>query len=225
MDLLRKAAAIWMKDLRLEWRSLDSLSGMFFFALMVLVIFNFTFDFAAIDFQELGPGVLWVTFTFSGILSLTHSFQVEREGDCMQGLVLAPVDPGAIYLGKALSNITMIFLAQVILIPLTAVLFNFSLSGKILDLAIVLLVHTIGFAGVGTLLGAVTARTRRGEVLLPLILFAVCVPIIISAVKTTGAVLAGRGLSSAGTWLAIAGAFDAILVGASFLIFEFVIEE
>jgi heme exporter protein B len=169
--------------------------------------------------------VLWVTFTFAGILSLSHSFEVERENECMQGLMLAPVDPGAIYLGKALSNITMILLAQAVLVPLSAILFDFSLAGKIPGIATVLFVHTLGFAGVGTLLGALTARTRRGEVLLPIILFAVCVPIIISAVKTTGIVMAGEPLSEARSWLGIAGSFDAILLGASFLIFEFVIEE
>jgi heme exporter protein B len=225
VELLRHAWAIWLKDLRLEWRTLDAISGMFFFALIVIVIFNFTFDFATVDFQELGPGVLWVTFTFAGILSLTHTFEIERENDCIQGLMLAPVEPGAIYLGKALSNITMILLAQAVLVPLSAVLFNFSLSGKIPGMALVLFVHTLGFAGVGTLLGALTARTRRGDVLLPIILFAVCVPIIISAVKTTGVVMAGRPLWEARSWLGIAGSFDAILLGASFLTFEFVIEE
>ncbi len=225
MELLRKAVAIWLKDLRLEWRTLDSVPGMFFFALVVLVIFNFTFDFTRVDFGELGPGVLWVTFTFAGVLSLSHNFEVERESDCIQGLMLAPVDPGAIYVGKALSNMTMILVAQAILVPLTAVLFNFSLTGKIPGLALVLVVHTLGFAGVGTLLGALTARTRRGEVLLPIILFAVCVPIIISAVKTTGVVMAGQPLAAAGNWLLIAGAFDAILLTAAFLTFEFVLEE
>jgi heme exporter protein B len=225
MDLLRQAWAIWLKDLRLEWRTLDSLPAMFFFALLVLVIFNFTLDFTTTPFQELGPGVLWVTFTFAGVLSLSHSFALEREEDCIQGVLLAPVEPGAIYLGKTLSNITMILVMQVILVPLTAVLFNFSLAGKITGMAVVLVIHTLGFAGVGTLLGAITARTRRGDVLLPIILFSVSVPIIISAVKTTAIVLAGRPLSEASDWLTIAGAFDAILLTASFLTFEYVIEE
>lgn len=225
MGLLRHSLLIWSKDLRLEWRTLDSLPAMFFFALLVLVIFNFTLDFTTTPFHELGPGVLWVTFTFSGILSLSHSFTLEREGDCMQGLMLAPVDPGAIYLGKALSNLTMILVMQVILVPLTAVLFDFSLSGKITAMLVVLVVHSIGFAGVGTLLGAITSRTRRAEVLLPIILFAVCVPIIISAVKSTAVVMAGRPLAEAKDWLTIAGAFDAILITASFLTFEYVIEE
>lgn len=225
MGFLSQAWSIYVKDLRLEWRTLDSVSGMFFFALLVLVIFNFTFDFATVEFSELGPGVLWVTFTFAGVLSLSHSFVVEREGDCMQGLLLAPVDPAAVYLGKALSNLTMILGVEAILVPLTAILFNFSLKGKILSMCAVLIVPTIGFAGVGTLLGALTARTRRAEVLLPLILFSVCVPIIIAAVKSTATVMNGRPLSEAGNWLTIAAAFDAIFVTASFLAFEYVIEE
>ena len=225
MGLLRQAWIIWLKDLRLEWRTMDSLPAMFFFALMVLVIFNFALDFTTTPFQELGPGVMWVTFTFAGILSLSHSFTLEREEDCMQGLLLSPAEPGAIYIGKALSNITMILAIQVVLVPLTAVLFDFSLAGKITGMIVVLVVHTVGFAGVGTLLGAMTSRTRRGEVLLPIVLFAVCVPIIISAVKSTAIVMAGRPLVDARDWLIIAGAFDAVLLAASFLTFEFVIEE
>jgi heme exporter protein B len=113
----------------------------------------------------------------------------------------------------------------VILIPLSAVLFNYSLSGRLGGLAVVLAVHTLGFAGVGTLLGALTARTRRGDLLLPLALFSVSIPLIISAVKTTAVVLKGRPLAEASDWLQIAGAFDAIFVTASFLVFEYVIEE
>lgn len=225
MGFLKQVWTICAKDLRLEWRTLDSLPAMFFFALLVLVIFNFTLDFTRTPFQELGPGVLWVTFTFSGILALSHSFTLEREEDCIQGLILSPAEPGAIYIGKTMSNMAMILVMEVILVPLSAVLFNFSLAGKIPSMILVLVVHTLGFAGVGTLLGAITARTRRGEVLLPIILFAVCVPIIISAVKTTALVMAGRPLAESRDWLTIAGAFDLILVGASFLTFEFVIEE
>ena len=225
MDLLRKAGAIWMKDLRLEWRTLDSISGMFFFSLLVLVIFNFTFDFTTADFKEIGPGVLWVTFTFAGILSLSHSFVIEKEGDCMQGLLLAPVDPGSIYIGKMLSNLTMMLGVEVILVPLSAVLFNYPIYGKIGPLAVVLAVSTLGFAGVGTLLGALTARTRRGEVLLPLLLFSICVPIIIAAVQTTKVVMRGGPLSDAKEWFMIAAAFDAVFVSASFLTFQFIVEE
>jgi len=225
VDLLRKACVIWLKDLRLEWRTLDSISGMFFFSLLVLVIFNFTFDFTVVDFKDLGPGVLWVTFTFAGILALSHSFVIEKEGDCMQGLLLSPVDPGAIYLGKMLSNLTLILGVEIILVPLTSVLFNYPIWGKLPALAAVLGVSTLGFAGVGTLLGAMTARTRRGEVLLPLLLFSICIPIIIAAVQTTKVVMQGRPLGDAREWFIIGAAFDAIFVTAAYLTFEYVIEE
>jgi heme exporter protein B len=225
LGLLRQAWAIFRKDLQLEWRSFDNLSGMFFFSLLILVIFNFTFDLTDMDFTEMGPGIIWITLTFAGVLAISHSFQIEREEECAQGLLLSPADPGAIYIGKAMSNLAVLLLAQLILVPLTALLFNFSLQGKIWNIAIVLLVHILGFAGVGTLLGAITARTRRADFLFPLLLFTTCVPIIISAVKTTSVVLEGRPLADASNWLQIAGAFDAIMLAASFLIFGFVIEE
>lgn len=225
MDLLRKAGAIWLKDLRIEWRTLDSISGMFFFSLLVLFIFNFAFDFTVVEFKDLGPGVLWVTISFAGILQLSHTFVVERDGDCMQGLLLSPADPGAIYLGKLLTNLTMILGVEAILVPLTAVLFNYPIAGKLPALAAVLGVSTLGFAGVGTLLGAMTARTRRGEVLLPLLLYSICVPILIFAVQATKVVMRGGPLSDAKDWFILAAAFDAIFVTAAFLTFEYVIEE
>jgi heme exporter protein B len=225
VHLLKQAFAIWLKDMRLERRTLDAAPGMFFFSLLILVVFNFAFDFTSLDFRDVGPGVLWVTFTFAGVLALSHTFVVEREDDCLQGLLLAPIDPGAIYLGKMLSNLTMMLGVEAILVPLTAVLFNFSLQGKIPALAAILVVSTLGFAGVGTLLGAMTARVRRGEVLLPLLLFSLCVPILIAAVQTTRIVMHGRPLSEAREWFIISAAFDAVFVTASFLTFGFIVEE
>jgi heme exporter protein B len=222
-----KALAIFRKDLRIEWRNLDTLPAMFFFSLLVLVIFNFGFDFVNADFRDLGPGVLWVTFSFSGVLSFGHSFALERDGDCIQGLMLAPIDPGSIYLGKMLANLTSMLIVEGVVLPLCAVLFNHDISSAAGPLAVVMLVHTVGFAAVGTLFGAMTARTRRGDVLLPILLFSLSVPVMISAVKCTGAVLAGGPLFAGLTraWVTMAAVFDAIIVTAGFLTFEYVIEE
>jgi heme exporter protein B len=222
-----KALTIFRKDLRIEWRNLDNLPAMFFFSLLVLVIFNFGFDFVNADFRDLGPGVLWVTFSFSGVLSFGHSFALERDGDCIFGLMLAPVDAGSIYLGKLLANLTSMLIVEGVVLPLCAVLFNYDVIAVAGPLALVVLVHTLGFAAVGTLFGAMTARTRRGDVLLPILLFSLSVPVMISAVKCTGAVLAGGSLfaGESRTWLTMASVFDVIIVTAAFLTFEYVIEE
>lgn len=222
-----KALLVWEKDLRIEWRSLDNLPGMFFFSLLVLVIFNFGFDFASADFVRVGPGILWVAFAFAGVLAFAHSFALERDGDCIQGLMLAPVDAGSLYLGKMLANFTAMAIVEAVVLPLCGVLFDFDVVAVAGPTAIVLVVHTLGFASVGTLFGALTARTRRGDVLLPILLFSVSVPLMISAVKATASALAGRGVfeGAAGTWLTMAAIFDIIFVTAAYLTFEYVIEE
>jgi heme exporter protein B len=222
-----KALRIWAKDLRIEWRSLDNLPAMFFFSMLVLVIFNFGFDFQTADFRDLGPGVLWVAFSFAGVLSFAHSFALERDGECIQGLMLAPVDPGTLYLGKLMANFSAMLIVEAALLPLSAVLFNYNLPAVAGRLALVVLVHTFGFATVGTLFGAMTARTRRGDVLLPILVFSVSVPLMIAAVKTTAAVLAGAVLAEgdARTWLTMAAIFDLVFVTAAYLTFEYILEE
>lgn len=224
---IAKALLICRKDLRIEWRNLDNLPAMFFFSLLVLVIFNFGFDFATADFRLLGPGVLWVAFSFSGVLAFGHSFTLEREGDCIQALMLAPVDAGTIYLGKLMANCVSILIVESALLPLSAVLFNFDLLSVARPLGIVVLVHTIGFAANGTLFGAMTVRTRRGDVLLPILLFSVSVPLMISAVQTTTAAFAGKSIfeGSPGTWLVMASVFDLVFITAAYLTFEYILEE
>jgi len=222
-----KVILIWRKDLAIEWRNLDNLPAMFFFSMLTLVIFNFGFDFFNADFRDLGPGVLWVAFSFSGVLAFGHSFAIEREGDCLFGLLLAPVDPGTIYLGKLLANCTSMLIVEAAVLPLCSIMFNHDMTSQIGPLILVLLVHTIGFASTGTLFGAMTARTRRGDVLLPILLFSLSVPLMISAVKCTGAALAGESLltGAPSAWLVLAVIFDAVFVTAAFLTFEYVIEE
>ncbi len=223
----RRILLVCAKDLRLEWRSLDNLPGMFFFALLVIVIFNFGFDFASFSFEALGPGVLWVAFTFAGVLSFGHSFAVEKEAECLQALRLAPMDPGSLYLGKMLANLVSLLIVEALILPLCAVLFNERLDTLFFRLGLVIAVHTIGFAAVGTLFGAMTARTRRGDVLLPILLFSISIPLMISAVKTTAAVFSGQPAleQAAGTWLTMAAIFDVIFITAAVLTFEYIIEE
>lgn len=224
---ISKILTLYAKDMRIEWRSLDNLPGMFFFSLLVIVIFNFGFDFAAFQFIDLGPGVLWVAFTFSGVLTFGHSFSLERESDCLQGLELTPMEPGSIFFGKFLANLTSMLIVEAIILPLAAVLFNTPLNAVFWKLGFVVLIHTIGFAAVGTLFGALTALTRRGDVLLPILVFSISIPLMTSAVKSTAAVLSTMpALKQAGNaWLTMACIFDVIFITAAYLTFEYVIEE
>jgi len=228
--ILREARAvlrICLKDLRIEWRSLDNLPAMFFFALLVMVIFSFGFDFAAFSFQELGPGMLWVAFCFAGVLAFGHSFALERQADGLAGMMLAPIDPGSLYLGKFLANLVTMLIVEALILPLCAVLFSARIDAVFWPLGLAILVHTIGFAAVGTLFGAMTARTRRGDVLLPIMMMAISIPLLISAVRTTAAVFSDQPAlkQAAGAWLTMASIFDVIFMTAAYITFEYVIEE
>jgi len=225
---LRSTWAVALKDLRIEWKTLEGLSTMGLFSMLILVVFNFAFDLATV--RELGvarlvPGVLWTTLAFAGIVGFSRSFQVEARGDAMTALLLTPVDRGSLFAGKTLANLITLGVLEAFVVPLSAVFFNVDLLAILVPMAVVLAVHTIGLALVGTLLGALAHRVGRGETLLAILKFPVAVPLFISAVQTSKAVLDGEPLSSVSSWLLIALGFDLLYLFVGLLFFEFVIEE
>lgn len=223
MQFLRQVLAIVQKDLAAELRTKENLSAMVVFALLVLVIFNFAFELQGVDITVLGPGVLWVAFTFSGILGLGRSFAAEKDKGSLEGLLLSPVDRGAIFLGKAASNFIFISVMEAVTLPLFAVLNNVALSWWPLSAYIVL--GTLGFAAMGTLLGAVAASTKMREVMLPILLFPVAIPLLMAAVKLTGGAMQGRAFAEVSNWFNILITYDVVFVVVAFLVFEYVVEE
>jgi heme exporter protein B len=225
MDYLRRAVRVAAKDLRLEFRTGEKMSSMGFFAVLLLVVLHFSFDFSGMEFADVGIGVLWVAVTFSGIVGLGHSFVVEREDGCLLGLLLCPGDRSAVYLGKLLSNLVFIGVVEALVLPLAAFLFNFDLLPVLLPLGGVMLLYTIGFASLGTFLSAMSARTRRGEFLLTILLFPLILPVILSSVRAAGGVLEGRGLGEVKLFLAFNACYDLIMIVLGLLFFEYVVEE
>jgi heme exporter protein B len=225
MSYLRVILLVAGKDLRTELRSREQFVTLLFFSLLVLVVFNFAFDFTVIDFVSLGGGILWVAFIFSGVLALNHSFQIEREQDRIQGILMAPIDRSAFYLGKVAATVLFMGLVEAILLPVSVLMFNFQFSSRIVITLGVLLLNTVGFAAVGTLFAAITTQTRRGELLLPLLLFPAAVPIALAAVKATSHVLAGRPFARYEPWIALSAAYDAIFLAAAVLLFDYALEE
>lgn len=218
----RKVWAIARKDLLIELRSRDVLSSAVVFTLLVLLIFNFALDLAGETVRAVAPGVLWVTFIFAGMLTLGRTFARERERGALQGLLLAPLDRGALFLAKLLVNLILLGVVEVIALPAFVGLYN--LSPRPGPLLAVVALGTLGFAAVGTLFAAVAANTRAREALLPLLLFPVLVPVIIGAVKATGEAL--PGVAPAGPpWLNLLLAFDAIFLALAYALFEYVVEE
>jgi heme exporter protein B len=225
MNGLRIVAAIVWKDVLAEFRTKELLSSMLLFAVIVVVIFNFTFEPGSRAALEAAPGILWVAFTFAGVLGLHRAFSREVENGCLHGLMLTPIDRGLIFAGKMAGNVIFIVLVELFTLPLFAVLFNVPILSGIDRLSVIFLMATIGFAAVGTLFSAVAINTRTREIMLPILLFPVEVPVILAAVNATAAVLNGKGWTAIGGWLKILGAYDMIFVLVCYVTFEYVLEE
>ncbi len=225
VDFLEKVWLIVWKDLVTELRTKEMFSAMFIFSLLVIVIFNFAFDPGASYLMDVAPGILWVAITFAGTLGLNRSFINEQENSCLQGLMLAPIDRGAIFLGKFLGNLLFMLLIELFIFPIFVVFFNISIWAVLPQMVLIALLATTGFASVGTLLAGMSASTKTREVLLPILFFPLVVPVIIAAVKATGRVIKGDPMMQFAGWLKLLTAFDIIFLVISFLTFEFVIEE
>jgi len=223
--------ASWLvarKDLRLEMRTLEGVIAMGLFALIVVVLFSFCFDLAAI--REIGagrvvPGVLWVTLSFSGIVGFARSFKVERQREALTALLLAPADASAIFFGKALASWILLAALAAALVPVSMVFFDLDLSGALPSLALVLLVHTIGLAELGTLFAALAAKVGRGEALQAILLFPAATPLLLSAVRCTRAALEGAPLESVSHWMFLAAGFDVLYALVALVVFERVLED
>ena len=215
---------IW-KDLLVEARGRETVLAGAVFALLVLVIFNFAFDLRVENVAAVAPGVLWVTVTFAGVLSLGRAFARERDRRTLDGLLLAPIDRSALYLAKVVTSVVAMLVVEVVALPAFIALFNLVVNLPLLILALVL--GTLGLAGVGTLFAAIAAHTRAREVMLPLLLFPIQVPVILATVKSTGAAIRVPGLDppDVGQWLGLLIAFDALFLGLSVLLFDYAIEE
>jgi heme exporter protein B len=224
MMYLRQVAAIIAKDIAAELRTREMLSSMGVFSILVIVVFNFAFELTERQVVLTAtPGALWVTIVFAGMLGLNRSLAVELDKGCLDGLLLTPVDRSAIFIGKALGNALFMLVVEVIILPLFVVLFNVPLIQPWVVLIVVL--GTLGFAGVGTLLSSMAVNTRAREVMLPILLFPVAIPELIAAVKATAGAMAGLPVSEWQQWLSLLMVFDVVLVAVSFMVFEYVVEE
>jgi heme exporter protein B len=224
MSYLRKVFAVVAKDVAAELRTREMFSSMFVFSLLVILIFNFAFDLRAENQKTLAPGVLWVAIAFAGMLGLSRSFIIEKDRGSMEGLLLTPVDRSAIYLGKMLGNLLFIGIVEIIILPIFIVLFNLSAAHLPLLLGVMIL-GTIGFAGVGTLFSAMAVHTRAREVLLPILLFPVVIPVMLASVKLTAAILDGLPFADVQNWFSLLIAFDLIFLALSVVLFDYVTEE
>ncbi len=216
-------ALLW-KDVRLELRTKERVSSLFVLALLIVLVFVFALSPEQAQGAEVSAALLWVTLLFAGMLSLQRAFLIEQERGCLSGLLLCPFDPSTLFLAKFLGNVLFLTLVELVVTPLTLLLLGgVQWSWSLLALPLVLLLGIVGFSALGTLFAAIAVRTRAREVLLPLMLLPLLVPLLIAAVKVTGALLAGTDWS--GVWLRVLLAFDVIFVVTGWLIFAQVVRE
>jgi heme exporter protein B len=223
MSFWKAVAAIVWKDIRAELRTKDIFSSMFVFALLSVIVFNFAFELRVPDMKMVVPGIVWVAISFAGTLGLNRAFVIEQDKGSLAGLLLAPVDRSAIYFGKLLGNLIFMLAVEIIILPLVMIFYDLSLLTP--AHLLVLFLGTYGFAAVGTVFSAIAVNTRAREVMLPVLLFPVLLPVLIAGVKMTGALLDGETLGSLGNWLQIVAVYDLGFTVVAYLTFGFVMEE
>lgn len=224
MTYARRAWIVLWKDLVIERRSKASLNALLFFAMLLLFLFQFALGPDRERLAAVLPGLLWLGLILASLLGLGRTFLVELENDCWEGLLLAPGDKSAIYLGKLAGNLLLLVTIEAVLLALVGFFYNVDLWGTLPALAVVSVLGTLGLAAVGTLFAAITAQVRARELLFPLLLLPVQVPVLLATVKATEAVLAGQRLGEVAHWLQLLAAADVIYLVVGLLTFEFVLE-
>jgi heme exporter protein B len=219
---LDKIWAIVWKDLLTEVRTRELIVGMLVFALLTIVTFNFAFDLTGVERAPSGAGALWVAFIFASMLGLGRAVSLERDKGSFDGLLLLPIDRGIIYLGKLAGNLIFIVAVQAVTLPVFGALFDLPVYQPLLFL--VLFLGSLGIAGLGTLFSIMAASTRAREVMLPVLLFPIALPVVISTVRATTLVLTER-TADVVQWINLLAAFDVIFLTIAFLVFDRVVED
>lgn len=222
-DYLKAVGAVIWKDFRAEWRNRENLSAMLVFALLVILIFNFALELDLQAKASLSAGVLWTTFIFAGTIGLNRSLAVEKDRGCLDGLLLAPVDRSVIYFGKAIGNLVFMILVEAIVLPIFSFLYGFNvLQPGFLG---VVVLGSIGYAAVGTLLSTMVVQARTRDILLPILLFPLTIPVVIAAVKASQGFFQNLPLDEFSVWVNILVAYDLIFIAVAFMVFDYVLED
>ena len=222
-DYLRSLFAIVWKDIAAEIRSREMILAMLVFALLVILIFNFALQLDPRTRANVTAGVLWVTFSFAGTLGLNRSMAIENDSGCLDGLLLAPVDRSAIYFGKTIGNLIFMFVVEAIVLPVYSILYNINLFQP--GLMVVIVLGSIGYVAVGTLLSTMAVQTRTRDILLPILLFPLVTPVLLMAVKASSGFLEAAEMAEIWPSLNLLIVYDVIFIALAFMFFDYVVEE
>ncbi len=221
---LRAMLAVLWKDLAAEMRSRELLSAMLVFALLVIFIFNFALDLEPATRASITSGVLWVTFIFAGTLGLNRSLAIEKDRGCLDGLLLAPVDRAAIYFGKTAANMLFMLMVAAIVLPVYSIFYNVNLVARP-GLLLVILLGAEGYTAIGTLLATMAVQTRTRDMLLPILLFPVVIPVLVAAVKASAGFLQALPFEEIQPWLNLLVTYDVVFTAIAFMVFDSIVEE
>ncbi len=221
---LGQLLAVARKDLVLELRSRERLVVTSTFAVLVAVVFSFSLD-PTVRARSIAGAMIWVTVIFAGILGLGRSFGLERDQEALSGLLLAPLDRGALFLGKFAANLAILLVVEMVIFPVYALFFGLDFTGSLGGIALVVFLASVGFMLLGTLFAAVSAHTRLGETVLPVLLLPLLIPVVIFAVSGTQRLLVGRPLEEVAGNLRMLLAFDLIFLFVCPVVFGSVVEE
>lgn len=222
---VRASLAVAAKDLAIEWKTKTAFVSSMVFAVLVLAVLYFARDPTSVATIDVAPGALWVTFTFAAMVGLNRAFLLERENRAMDGLLLTPAPPTAIFVGKVLGNLVFVGVVELASVPLFILFYDLPIGAQLPELLLVMVMATVAFVAVGTLLSAMVVRTRFSEMMLPVLLLPFLVPPVVGAVQLTARILLDRPLSELAGWLKLLAAFDLVFLTLSILLFEATLEE
>ena len=223
MSIVRHAVAVAAKDLRIEVRGRHAAGAVLPFAATVLVAFGLSLGPGRELLQETAPGLLWLALLFASVLSIRQAYQHEAEDGALEGLVLAPIDNAAVFLGKAIAVTLQLWVVEAIVVTLAAALFGLSLGRDPGLLVVAFGLGTVGLAAVGSLFGVLAESARAREAVVPLLVLPLATPVLVAGVKATA--LATTGGRGAGQWLGLLGAFDLALLGVGVLVYGHLVED
>jgi len=223
IPFLKSTAAIVWKDIKTEWRTRENLSAMLVFSLLVILIFNFALELDLRARESLAGGVLWATFIFAGTIGLNRSMAVEKDRGCLDGLLLAPVDRSAIFIGKTVGNLFFMLVVEAMVLPVYSFLYGILVFQP--GFLLVVLLGSIGYSAVGTLLATMVVQTRTRDILLPILLFPLTLPVVIAAVKASQGFIQSVPFVEISVWVNILITYDLIFFAVAIMVFDYILEE
>ncbi len=224
MNYFKALFTIVKKDVLMEMRTKEVVNASLVFAILLVIVFSFIMEPGSEVEKKIAGGIFWMAVTFAGILGLNKTMMSELEGGNFEALMLAPVDKSAIFFGKVISNMLVLILLEIILIPLFLVFYSINIVSHPLMIAVIFLA-TYGYALVGTLFSMISVRTNSREIMLPLLLLPIMIPILIAAILSTNIFISGSDIAYSYNWIKLTAVFDIIFTAVIFGIFSAIIEE